>query len=233
MLFAAFSQFESSPFQGLVTLASFSIALVVAITFHEFSHAVSATGLGDPTPRYQGRLSLNPKDHLDPVGSLMILFAGFGWGKPVQVSPWQLRPGPRPGMALVSLAGPLANVALAALAAIPIRAGIVDTGRVGFTLFRGDGGDVAGYVLGSIVFWNLLLAAFNLIPVAPLDGFKVALGILPREMAASFARTERYGPVILLLVIASDWVLGTRILASIVGPIINALSTLVLGSQLL
>ena len=153
-------------------MASFFVALVVAITVH-----------------------------LDPLGTAMILFAGFGWGRPTPVNPAMLRTGPRSGMALVSIAGPLSNILVATLAAVPINAGLVDSESVGFALFWGNSGEIAGYVLGSLVFWNLLLASFNLIPLAPLDGFKVAVGVLPREAALQFARLERYGPAILLSLI--------------------------------
>ena len=227
MLFNVLDQLQSSPFQALVTLASFCFALVVAITFHEFSHALAATLQGDPTARSHGRLTLHPVAHLDPLGSFMILFAGFGWGKPVMVNPAFLRAGHRSGMALVALAGPLSNLLVAMLAAIPINAGRVTTSGLGVS-FRGQPGDVAGYFLGSIIFWNLLLAAFNLVPLAPLDGFKVVLGVLPREAAWRFARLERYGPAILMLVVMLDvMVLRWGIIARVIYPIINALATLV------
>lgn len=227
MIFSVLDQMQSSPFQAMVTLASFCFALLVAITFHEFSHALTATLQGDPTARNQGRLTLHPLAHLDPLGSLMILFAGFGWGRPVVVNPARLRAGERSGMAVVSMAGPLSNVLVAMLAAIPINIGLVSTANLGFS-FRGQPGDIVGYLLGSIVFWNLLLAAFNLIPLAPLDGFKVALGILPREAAWRFARLERYGPTVLLVVIMLDiMVLRWGILARVIHPIINALATVV------
>lgn len=234
MLFIALSQLQENPFSGLVTLVTFSVVLLAALTAHEFSHALAATRLGDPTPRYMGRLSLHPLAHLDPVGTTMIFLAGFGWAKPVPVNLSHLRTAERPGMAVVALAGPLANVVAAALFALPIRAGLVASTFVGFTLFVGQPDDLGGYVIGSAVFWNLLLAAFNLIPIAPLDGFKVVLGILPSEMAPAFARLERYGPVILLLLIMLAFLLpGPGILFRIVRPILNLLSLVVLGRQLM
>ena len=137
-------------------------------------------------------------------------------------------------MALVALAGPLSNIVAASLFAIPIKAGLVDSRFLGFSLFHGSTEDLTGYVIGSFVFWNLLLAAFNLIPIAPLDGFKVALGVLPREAAASFARIERHGPSILLLIVMFDLLVpGPGILSSVLGPILNGLSVVVLGRQLL
>ncbi len=233
MLLPLIDRFQDDPFRALVTFVAFAAALVAAITFHEFSHALTATGLGDYTARRLGRLSLDPLAHLDPIGTAMLLLAGFGWGKPVPVDPASLRIGPRPGMAIVSLAGPLSNIAVALLFAIPLNAGLATSDKAGFSYFRGETGDIAGYLLSSIVFWNLLLATFNLLPVAPLDGFKVALGILPKQVADKFARLERHGPVILLLVILADVLFNVGILSSIIRPLMNVLGHLVLGRQLL
>lgn len=229
MLFLLLRELQDEPVRASITLLTFCLALVVAITFHEFSHALSATRLGDYTAQRLGRLSLNPLAHLDPLGTVMILFAGFGWGKPVPVNPAYLRTGGRAGMAMVSLAGPLSNIIMAFLVAIPIRLGMLDSFTVGFSLFRGQPDDLTGYIVGSIVFWNLLLAAFNLIPLAPLDGFKVALGILPRDLARGFARLEPYGPVILLLLIMLDFLTDVSIISMIVSPILEALGFVVLG----
>ena len=223
---------QTSLFRGLVTLASFSIALLVALTVHEFSHALSATLLGDNTARRLGRLSLNPIAHLDPLGTAMILLAGFGWAKPTPVDPASLRIGTRPGIAVVSLAGPFSNLVVAMLAATPINAGFLYSSFAWFTIFTGQPSGVVGYVIGSVIFLNLLLAAFNLIPVAPLDGFKVAVGLLPREASYRFSRLEPYGPAILLLLIMSRFLLpGPSILFSIMRPILDGLSILVFGGQ--
>ena len=233
MLLRVFDYILIRPVEGLLTVAFFSLALVVAITVHEFSHALSATQLGDPTPRSMGRLSLHPLAHLDPLGSAMMLLAGFGWGKPVPVNDAYLRIGPRQGMAVVAMAGPLSNVLVALLLAVPLRAGVVTGDFVGFSVFFGGYENLSGYVMGSLVFWNLLLASFNLIPVAPLDGFKVAVGILPREASRPFAQLEPYGPVILLALIMSSYLVpGLNILGSVIRPIINALAVVVLGGQI-
>ena len=234
MLLASLDQILDDPVRGLITLATFSLALVIGLTFHEFSHALSAFRLGDPTAKLQGRLTLHPRAHMDPLGSAMIFLAGFGWAKPTPVNLGYLRIGQRPGMAVVSLAGPVSNVVLAALFAVPFKAGVVTSAFLGFHAFHGQPGDIPAYVVGSLVFWNLLLASFNLVPVAPLDGFKVALGVLPRDMAASFARLERHGPTILLLLILSGLVLpGGGLLFRIVQPILNTLSFILLGRQLM
>ena len=234
MLLATLDLIQTNPVLGLLTLATMSVALIAAITVHEFSHALAATTIGDHTARRQGRLSLHPLAHLDPVGTALIFFAGFGWGKPVPVNPMYLRVGAGRGMALVSMAGPASNIVAASVFAIPIRAGALDSRVQGFSLFSGSGADLAGYVLVSLVFWNLLLAAFNLLPVAPLDGFKVALGVLPRAAARGFARSERYGLGILLLFILADNALpGPDILSSFLTPIINILSTILIGRGLM
>ena len=233
MLIRLLDQIQANPFEGLVTLGSFCLALLAAFTVHEFSHALSATRLGDPTAKGQGRLSLNPAAHLDPVGTVMILLAGFGWAKPVPVNPAYLSVGPRTGMAVVAIAGPVSNIMTAAVLAIPINTGMVNAdpsiaGRF-FYVFFSESGSVAGYVLASMVFWNLLLAAFNLIPLVPLDGFKVALGLLPQEAAYRFGQLERYGPTPLLLLIMLGFLVpGTSILSRIVGPMIDILAGLVL-----
>ena len=232
MTISALQQMQGDLFAGIVSLATFCLALVVAITFHEFSHAATATLQGDSTPRRQGRLSLYPIAHLDPLGTAMILLAGFGWGKPVQVDPRGLSAGPRSGMALVSLAGPLSNLVLAFAVAIPINAGVVSSRAVGIYLFSGGAADFTEYVIGSLITWNLVLAAFNLIPLAPLDGFKIALGILPRDAAYRFAQLERYGPAILMLVIMLEFMLpGPGILGSVIRPLIDALASLILGGH--
>ena len=233
MLLSILDYIQINPLGAAVTFAVFSLSLVVAITIHEFSHALSATLLGDNTARNLGRLTLRPLAHLDPIGTAMIAFVGFGWGKPTPVDPDRLNTGPRPGMALVALAGPISNVTVAIAAALPLNVGLIDARYVGLYRFAGDSWDFIAYFFGSLIFWNMLLATFNLIPIAPLDGFKVALGVLPREPAAQFARLEPYGPLILLGVIMLDYIVpGAGVLSSVIGPVLDTLIELVLGGQL-
>ena len=179
-----------------------AVALLTGITIHEFGHALVADRLGDPTPRRLGRVSLNPIRHLDPMGTLMVLLVGFGWGKPVPVSYEYLGREPRRAMALVASAGALFNLTLAAVFGAFIRGGVVAWHPSGYAGMEGWSlGSVAADLVGYIILLNIVLAVFNLIPVAPLDGFKIVVGLLPRREAEVVARTERYGPLILLAIV--------------------------------
>ncbi len=233
MLFRALDQFQTDPALALVTLAAFSVALIVGITFHEFSHAYVANSLGDGTAKGLGRLTLNPLAHLDPIGTALIFVAGFGWGKPVPFNPFYLRVGMRQGAALVSLAGPVANVIAATAFAIPLRLGVAQYDAFGLSLSGTSGANILGYLLASLVFWNLILAVFNLLPIAPLDGFKVALGVLPRSIAAPFSRLEPWGPGILLLIIALGFFSDFRLFATLILPPVRLISRILLGQSLM
>lgn len=211
---------------SVATFISRIIALIIAISVHEFAHAWTADELGDPTSKNQGRLTLNPLSHLDPVGSLMIIFAGFGWGKPVPVNAYMLRTDPTLGMALVSVAGPASNVFTALLFAIPFRLGLFASG------FAGSVVPSVGTLLISIIFINLALAVFNMIPLAPLDGYKVALAVLPRGYASRLRQLETYGPIILiLLVFLPNLIPGVNVnvLGWIIGPPINFMFSFMTG----
>ncbi len=235
MLLRSLDLIIERPVDGLITMGALLLALVVAITFHEFCHALGARELGDLTATRQGRLSLNPIAHLDPIGSLMILLAGFGWGKPVPVNVYNLRPplGARRGMSVVAAAGPVSNVLMAAVASLPIRFGLVELSVIGFVAFDGRRDDPLAYFLQSIIILNLALAAFNLLPIAPLDGFKVVLGLLPNQAAAQFSRLEPIGPIILLGLILLDYALpGPGILSTIIEPVFEGLARLVFAGHL-
>ncbi|MBI4301071.1 MAG: site-2 protease family protein [Chloroflexi bacterium] len=208
-------------------------ALVVAITGHEFAHALIATQLGDPTAKRLGRLSLNPLVHLDPLGTLMLFLAGFGWGKPVPVNPYHLKNGHKEGMAVVGLAGPMANLATAGLLGLLIKTELVAwrfPSLLSYRLSSGwDGEILLANVVTLAIFYSIILAVFNLIPVAPLDGYNVAVGLLPGNLSRSLARTAHYGPMILMMVIAFGWFTGFSIIWDILRPIINVLSLLLAG----
>jgi len=211
-----------------LTIAGFIstlIALVISITVHEFAHAWAANELGDRTAAYLGRLTLNPLAHLDAIGSLMILVAGFGWGRPVPVNPYHLRQGPKTGMALVSAAGPLSNIVMAALFAIPFRLGLLGWSSFRTSIIVPSPADI----LLTLVGLNVALAVFNLIPISPLDGFKVAVGFLPADLSRRLASIEQYGFVILMGLILIDNFAGIPILGWIMGPPTRLLLKLFLG----
>lgn len=210
---------------SLPAILANAIALLIAITIHEFAHAWMATRLGDPTARLRGRLSLNPLVHLDALGTLMLLFAGIGWGKPVPVNPYNLRNGPKAGLALTSAAGPLSNLLLAALFSIPLRLGAIPIRGWNSSAFLPS----PAYILFSIVLMNIALAIFNLIPLAPLDGFRVAVGLLPNPWAVKLARIETYGPLILLGLLLMGRVLSVNPLSALMSPFINLFLRLFLG----
>ena len=173
----------------LAQIAGILVALVIGITFHEFSHALIADQLGDHRPRALGRVSLNPAAHIEPIGALVFLIAGFGWGRPVPVNVYALRPG-RIGMAMVAAGGPLANVAVAVVAAVGYR--VLEMAGIG---------GLAGEIAVWIVYYNILLAVFNLIPIPPLDGYNAALAFLPPRTAFTVQRYAQYGILVLLLLI--------------------------------
>ena len=208
------------------------LSLIIAITVHEFSHALVATGLGDSTAKQQGRLSLNPMRHLDPGGTMLMLLAGFGWGKPVPVNLHRLAHGAT-GTSLVAAASPLSNLILAFLLAIPIKLGLLD--YTGLGLYRittvTNGGVLGGLsdLVSLVIFFNLLLAVFNLIPLAPLDGSRMLGGIMPGRRQASYDRFQRYGPVLLVGIVMLDYALGFGILWTVIGPIVSGLTFVATG----
>ena len=196
------------------------ITLVIALTFHEFSHAWVADSLGDNTPRANGRLTLNPLHHLDPIGSLLLLVAGFGWAKPVPINAYLLQRRTPAGVMWVSLAGPASNFLLALVGAIPLRLGLMGILPLSSVLYQ--------FIAGFIQI-NLLLMVFNLIPIAPLDGEKIAEYFLPAAWARKLENITPYGPLILLAVIFLLPLLGIDVLGAVMYPVINSLFNLLTG----
>ncbi len=200
------------------------VTLVIAFTVHEFAHAWTADRLGDATPRLSGRLTLNPLAHLDPVGSLLLLLAGFGWAKPVPVNPYALRSRTPAGLMMVSVVGPLSNLLLAILAALPFRAGWLNPSLVSGSLLA----SLSAFLV-EFIFINLLLLFFNLIPLSPLDGEKVLEYLLPPEGKDVLARLRPYGPMILLALVFLGAASRLNLLAILVqAPAARLLSLLVL-----
>lgn len=193
-----------------LVIGSLIIALLIALTVHEFGHAFVANRLGDPTASSMGRLSLNPARHLTPVGTLMIFLIGFGWGKPVPVDYRRLRPDPKRGMLYVALAGAVFNLSTAALFGLLIRVGVFDWHSPGYVPYVTDWGisSISGFVLGYVIFLNIILGVFNLLPVAPLDGSKVIIGLLPDRYAYQIAQIEKYGPLLLIGIILLSYTTG-------------------------
>ena len=193
--------------------------VLVAISVHECSHAWVANALGDPTAKNEGRLSLNPFAHLHPLGTLSLLLLGLGWGKPVHVDASRLRPGPKIGMALVAMGGPIANFVTAAILSIPLRLHLIPF------MPHKLGGFIVSY--GELVSWvvwlNLALAIFNLIPLTPLDGSRLLSALLPDRWFAILARYERYGLILVLLLIVLERFAQTGILTRILFPPIEFL----------
>ena len=178
-------------------------ALLIAITVHEFAHALAADKLGDPTPRLEGRLSLNPLKHLDPIGTLMLLFFHFGWGKPVPFDPFNLRH-PRRDAALISLAGPASNLILAAVCSL-----------------------IPSVLAIPLIIMNVNLAIFNLLPVPPLDGAKILYGFLPRTWADEYNNfMGSYGSILLILLILP--IGGSSLAIKLIMPVIKVITRLLL-----
>lgn len=182
--------------------------LLIAMVVHEYAHAQVAVWLGDFTPRLMGRLTLNPKAHIDPIGMLMLFLVHFGWAKPVQINPRNFK-NPQRDDILVSLAGPFANF-LTAFLAMAVYMLLI---RVGAPVTEG-----VKVVFRMIVLYNLGFGVFNLIPLPPLDGSHVLMQILPRDMAYKLAGLERYSFLILIVL------LMTPVLSMILVPCVSILS---------
>lgn len=205
------------------TLLTRAVTLIIAFTVHEFSHAWTATALGDETPRAHGRLTLNPLAHLDPLGSLLLLISGFGWARPVPIDPYALQRRNPAGVMLVSAAGPFSNLVLAVLAALPLQSGLALLAAQGV---RSAWLPSPVEFLAEFIFINLILFFFNLIPLAPLDGEKVLSYFLPLAGQETLARLRPYGPLILLGLLFLGPRLGLDIFRWVVGVPASAVFSL-------
>lgn len=220
-MFYIVTLFERSP--GLAI--AFAITAVLAFAYHEFAHAYVADRLDDPTPRSLGRISLNPFVHLSAFGILMLFLLGFGWAT-TPVNPNRLRGNPRTSMAIVAIAGPLANLLMALLYAIPVRLGLIEP-----SLSSGILPTAAQFAFMGI-YINLVLLAFNLLPIPPLDGFTILLGLLPSEMAYRLSGLRQYGPILLLGILILPSIAGINIFSFIIDPLLRIFIPLLTGVDL-
>ncbi|MGW8249458.1 MAG: site-2 protease family protein [Anaerolineales bacterium] len=207
------------------TLISHLVVLLTAFSVHEFAHAWTANYFGDDTPRLNGRLTLNPIVHLDPMGSLLMLVAGFGWAKPVPINPYALERRSPAALMLVSLAGPISNLLMAVLAAIPFQLGLVSiqTAMFDYTTSSSHFLPTVPQMLFVFVYLNLLLMLFNLIPLYPLDGEKVAMYFFPPSWTKFLDTIRPFAPLILLALVfvgGLNW---------IITPTLNLLVRLLVG----
>ena len=191
-------------FSSPVVFFVIATILVASITIREFAHAFMADKLGDPTPRHQGRVSLDPRKHLDPLGTAAIFLVGFGWGKPVPYDPYNLKK-PTQDAAKIALAGPAVNLVVATLLGLVLSIWPVP---------------ILQAVLPIAISLNVMLAVFNLLPVAPLDGSKVILALLPQQTASEYQDfMRRYGTWVLLFLIIP--IGGRSAISSLISPIIS------------
>jgi len=216
-LYAIFQLGQGDFVVGVAAFAVMAVSLLLAITVHECAHAWAADRLGDPTARLLGRVSLNPLVHLDPFGTIMMLVTtatgmGIGWGKPTPVSAHRLRYGRQLGIGIVALAGPAANLLLAALLGIVWR--LVRPLSLWPTL-----------AFTNIIQTNIVIAVFNLLPIPPLDGHSVLLGLLSFSRGAwawrvtqFMVRLQQQGPLVLILLILVPQFIGINLLGWIIGP---------------
>ena len=213
------------------TLITRIIVLLTAFSVHEFAHAWTANYFGDNTPRINGRLTLNPLAHLDPMGSLLLVVAGFGWAKPVPVNPYTLRRSAPSAMMWVAFAGPLSNFLMALLAAIPFRLNLItlDDLYASFAVQSSSFLPTPAGFLWEFIYINLILMLFNLIPIPPLDGDKIAEFFLPDAWKSKMAQIRPYGPMILILLFIAGPYLGLDVLGWILGPPLRLLVNLLVG----
>jgi Zn-dependent protease len=188
------------------------VALVIALSVHEYAHARVADELGDPTPRLNGRLTLNPLSHLDPIGTLMLLIFRFGWGKPVPIDPYNLR-NPKKDQALIALAGPLSNFIVAIAFSLFFHLLSLFIPVFNSTL-------IFSFAV-TVVIMNLGLGIFNLLPFGPLDGAKIFIGFLPADKAEDWEQAMNQYSLIIFLLMLLPIINGSSILSLTLGTLVN------------
>ena len=201
--------------------------ILFALTVHEWSHGYVAMRLGDPTARLLGRLTLNPLAHLDPLGTILLLLPPhFGWAKPVPVDDRYLSH-PRRDMMWIAIAGPISNVLLAIVFGTALR--LLPLGQLQSS---GHMGSAGVYMLAMSVQLNLMLAAFNMIPIFPLDGSRVLAGLLPAAQAERYHAFDSYGPMLLLGLVLLGSLSGVSVIGFLVSPFVRTVGSLVTGGIL-
>lgn len=208
---------------------TFIISMLIALSVHECAHAYAAWKLGDPTAKYDGRLTLNPLAHLDPLGTVMFIIVGFGWGKPVPVDSHYLKH-PKRDNAIIAFAGPLSNLLLAWIAFFVLMGLSGNVGTSAMGLVRLGAADnplvtIIAQVAASSVFINLGLMAFNLLPIAPLDGSKILHPFIPVRFEDAYFEFMARGPIILLLILVAENLLNIHVLSGWVMGIISTVLT--------
>jgi Zn-dependent protease len=196
--------------------------LLFALTFHEFAHGFAAYRLGDPTAKDAGRLTLNPLKHLDPLGTIAFFFIKFGWAKPVPVNPSYFQ-NPKKDMLWVALAGPVTNLALAVISAMLTRGLWMLATALPYSAAAEAILVPLNSMLIASVWINLVLCIFNFLPIPPLDGSRILMGLLPNNLALSYMRIERFGFIIILVLAFSG------LLSKAIVPIISFANSLLLS----
>lgn len=227
LVIMAFKDYIGNPSSLLALLLTIP-GVLIAITFHEFAHAYAADKLGDDTPRMQGRLTLNPLAHLDPVGSLLLLVAGFGWGKPVEVNPrnYNRTMSMEKADAIVSIAGPLMNFVLSIVFTIILCLVLKFTGTTLDGIYAGSMDQTLSIIIEMIFYTvtiNVGLGVFNLIPLPPLDGSKIIKPFLPYNAKVWFENNSYIFEIIFMII----WIFG--IASIVISPIISAITSGLLG----
>lgn len=200
--------------------------ILMALTFHEYAHGLIAFKLGDPTAKQAGRLTLNPLVHLDFLGTAMLFIAHIGWAKPVPVNPMFFK-NPKRDLLWVSLAGPGSNLLLAFIFGIGCRL----LGVEGFRYINPGALGIIEFMLAFGVVINIVLAVFNLLPIPPLDGSKILLGLVPQKYEHQLMPFMRYGPTILIALIAIGFLTKVSIFWMIFNPFVKVISILFAGAD--
>ncbi len=232
MLISYYKLLFGDPSSFLKLLTIICVSVLIAITVHEFCHAIIARILGDRTAQHLRRLTLNPLRHLDPLGAGMLLLVGFGWGRPVPVDVRNLRVG-KIGITLVALGGPISNVLLAFILAMLIRVDLLSWSSPYYlspaSLMSGSPKDIVSQLVSMTIHFNLLLALFNLLPIPPLDGSKMLEGLTPSKYYFIYQRLERYGPIVLLCIIGLDITFNMGLVWRIIGYPLLFLTNIIVG----